>query len=79
MQAVMNNLQRFLRDAGKRFWTAARRWSGRPGYGGFALLGLGTFISGVRHDTGMGLLLVAIIIAFVGEQIRMWKMIGGGQ
>ena len=78
MQAVMSNLQRFLRDAGKRSWASARKWSGRPGYIGFALLGLGTFASGVRHDTSMGLLLVTIIIAFVGEQIRMWKMIGKG-
>lgn len=78
MQAAMNYIRRSVRDAGKRSWASARKWSGRPGYLGFALLGLGTFASGVRHDTGMGLLLITIIIAFVGEQIRMWKMIGKG-
>lgn len=31
----------------------------------------GTFISGMRHDNGMGLLLVTVIIAFIGEQIRL--------
>lgn len=55
----------------KARYTAARRWTGRPGYLGFGLLGLGTFISGLRHDDGMGLLLVTAMVAFVGEQMRL--------
>lgn len=55
----------------KARWQWARRWKGRPGYLGFGLLGLGTLISGFRDDTGMGLLLITAIIAFVGEQMRL--------
>ena len=54
----------------------AQKWTGRPGYLGFGLLGLAVFVSGVRNDNGMGFLLVTAIIAFVGEQMRLIRQKG---
>ena len=62
-------------DAIKARWELIRRWPGRPGYLGFALLGVGAFICGVRNDNGMGILLVTAIVAFVGEEIRLFRMV----
>lgn len=61
----------------KSHYQCARKWTGRPGYLGFGLLGLGTFVSGMRDDRGMGLLLVTIIVAFAGEQLRLFHLVKG--
>lgn len=66
----MEITQRIIETVKARY-RLARKWSGRPGYLGFGLLGLGTLISGFRDDTGMGLLLIAVIITFVGEEMRL--------
>lgn len=66
-------------EAVKARYQLARRWQGRPGLLGFGLLGLGTLISGLRDDVGMGILLIAVMIAFVGEQVRLYHLSKGGR
>jgi len=62
-------------DAIKARWELIRAWPGRPGYAGFAILGVGILISGMRNDNGMGLLLITALVAFVGEEIRLFRMV----
>ena len=45
MQFVMNVVRRFLQDAKERVVLAKKFWPGRPGYLGFALLGVGGLLA----------------------------------
>lgn len=74
----MTITQKIIESVKSRY-QLCRQWTGRPGYLGFGLLGLGMFISGLRHDDGMGVLLVTALIAFVGEQMRLFHLSKGGR
>lgn len=91
--------QRLL-DNLKARYAAARKWTGRPGYAGFGLLGIGGLIAWfqsscwaplsathdldraqgiindlVRCEKAMASVLFAALVAFIGEEIRMFRLV----